>query len=163
MNKVYIIAARRTALGSHLGSLKATGASEMGAAVIKALLDQTNIDPNVIDEVILGNILPAGQGQGVARQASIKAGISEHVPAYGVNMVCGSGMKTVMSAVANIKAGFANVIIAGGTENMSQAPFLMPKEVRTGIKMGDITMKDHMLTDALWDAFDGQQDRKSVV
>lgn len=156
MNKVYIVAARRTALGSHLGSLKSTLASDMGAAVIKAILNQTNIDPNVIDEVILGNILPAGQGQGVARQASIKAGISEQVPAYGVNMVCGSGMKTVMSAVANIKAGFANVIIAGGTENMSQAPFLMPKEVRTGIKMGDITMKDHMLTDALWDAFDGQ-------
>ncbi|MGB7594891.1 MAG: acetyl-CoA C-acetyltransferase [Erysipelotrichaceae bacterium] len=155
MNKVYIVAAKRTALGSHLGSLKGTSASDMGSAVIKALLDQTKIDPACIDEVMMGNILPAGQGQGIARQCSIKAGIPVSVPAYGVNMVCGSGMKSVMNAYMEIKAGVSDVVIAGGTENMSAAPYLMPKEVRTGIKMGDITMKDHMLTDALWDAFDG--------
>jgi acetyl-CoA C-acetyltransferase len=156
MNKVYIVAAKRTALGSHLGSLKGTSASDMGSVVIKALLDQTKIDPVNIDEVMMGNILPAGQGQGIARQCSIKAGIPVSVPAYGVNMVCGSGMKSVMNAFLEIKAGVSDVVIAGGTENMSAAPYLMPKEVRTGIKMGDITMKDHMLTDALWDAFDGQ-------
>jgi len=155
MNKVYIVAAKRTALGSHLGSLKGTSVSDMGSVVIKALLDQTKIDPACIDEVIMGNILPAGQGQGIARQCSIKAGIPVSVPAYGVNMVCGSGMKSVMNAYMEIKAGVSDVVIAGGTENMSAAPYLMPKEVRTGIKMGDITMKDHMLTDALWDAFDG--------
>lgn len=156
MNKVYIVAAKRTALGSHLGSLKGISASDMGAVVIKALLDQTKIDPANIDEVMMGNILPAGQGQGIARQCSIKAGIPVSVPAYGVNMVCGSGMKSVMNAYLEIKAGFSEVVIAGGTENMSSAPYLLPKEVRTGIKMGDITMRDHMLTDALWDAFDGQ-------
>ncbi len=155
MSKVYIVAAKRTALGSHLGSLKGTSASDMGSAVIKALLDQTKIDPNVIDEVCMGNILPAGQGQGVARQSSLKAGIPVSVPAYGVNMVCGSGLKAVMNAYTEIKAGIAEVIVAGGTENMSAAPFLMPKEIRSGIKMGDITVKDHMLADALWDAFDG--------
>ncbi len=156
MNKVYIVAAKRTALGSHLGSLKGTLASDMGAAVIKALLEQTKIDPKTIDEVMMGNILPAGQGQGIARQCSIKAGIPVSVPAYGVNMVCGSGMKSVMNAYIEIKAGVSDIVIAGGTENMSSAPYLLPKEVRTGIKMGDITMRDHMLTDALWDAFDGQ-------
>jgi len=155
MNKVYIVAAKRTALGSHLGSLKGTSASDMGSVVIKALLDQTKIDPASIDEVMMGNILPAGQGQGIARQCSLKAGIPVSVPAYGVNMVCGSGMKSVMNAYMEIKAGVSDVVIAGGTENMSAAPYLMPKEVRTGIKMGDIMMKDHMLTDALWDAFDG--------
>ena len=156
MNKVYIVAAKRTALGSHLGSLKNISASDMGAAVIKALLDQTKFNPEHIDEVMMGNILPAGQGQGVARQCSIKAGIPVSVPAYGVNMVCGSGMKSVMNAYVEIKAGVSQVIIAGGTENMSSAPYLLPKEVRTGVKMGDITMRDHMLADALWDAFDGQ-------
>lgn len=156
MNKVYIVAAKRTALGAHLGSLKNISASDMGAAVIKALLDETKFNPEHIDEVMMGNILPAGQGQGVARQCSIKAGIPVSVPAYGVNMVCGSGMKSVMNAYVEIKAGVSQVIIAGGTENMSSAPYLLPKEVRTGVKMGDITMRDHMLADALWDAFDGQ-------
>jgi acetyl-CoA C-acetyltransferase len=156
MNKVYIVAAKRTALGSHLGSLKSISASDMGAVVIKALLDQTQFNPEHIDEVMMGNILPAGQGQGVARQCSIKAGIPVSVPAYGVNMVCGSGMKSVMNAYVEIKAGVSQVVIAGGTENMSSAPYLLPKEVRTGIRMGDITMRDHMLADALWDAFDGQ-------
>lgn len=156
MNKVYIVAAKRTALGSHLGSLKSISASDMGATVIKALLDQTQFNPEHIDEVMMGNILPAGQGQGVARQCSIKAGIPVSVPAYGVNMVCGSGMKSVMNAYVEIKAGVSQVIIAGGTENMSSAPYLLPKEVRTGIRMGDIMMRDHMLADALWDAFDGQ-------
>ena len=155
MNKVYIVSAKRTALGSHLGSLKGLTAGEMGSKVIRAVLDETHIDPSNLDEVIMGNILPAGQGQGIARQAAIKAGVPVTVPAYGVNMVCGSGMKTVMNAYTSIKAGMANLIIAGGSENMSTAPHLLPKEVKTGIKMGEFKVVDHMLNDALFDAFDG--------
>jgi acetyl-CoA C-acetyltransferase len=111
---------------------------------------------NLIQAVVMGNILPAGQGQGIARQAAIKAGIPVTVPAYGVNMVCGSGMKSVMLGYTSIKAGLYNIVVAGGIENMSATPYLVPKEVRTGTKMGPLTMHDHMLTDALWDAFDGQ-------
>ncbi len=156
MSRVFVVSAKRTALGSFLGALKTVPAGELGASVIKAVLSETKLDPSVIDEVIMGNILPAGQGQGVARQASLKAGVPVTVPAYGVNMVCGSGMKSVMLGYTSIKAGLHNVVVAGGVENMSAAPYLVPKEVRTGTKMGPITMNDHMLTDALWDAFDGQ-------
>ena len=156
MSKVYVVSAKRTALGSFLGALKSVPAGELGASVIKAVLSETKIDPSVIDEVIMGNILPAGQGQGVARQASLKAGVPVTVPAYGVNMVCGSGMKSVMLGYTSIKAGLYHVVVTGGVENMSSAPYLVPKEVRTGTKMGPLTMNDHMLSDALWDAFDGQ-------
>lgn len=156
MSKVYIVSAKRTALGSFLGSLKSIGAGELGAKVIESILQETKIDPCCVDEVIMGNILPAGQGQGVARQASIKAGIPVSVPAYGVNMVCGSGMKSVMLGYASIVSGQSQVVIAGGTEVMSQSPYLLPKDIRGGIKMGDMKVQDHMLADALWDAFDGQ-------
>jgi acetyl-CoA C-acetyltransferase len=156
MSKVYVVSAKRTALGSFLGSLKSVSDGDLGAAVIKAVLAETKLDPKHIDEIIMGNILPAGQGQGIARQASIKAGVPVSVPAYGVNMVCGSGMKSVMLGFTSIKAGLYNVVLAGGIENMSATPYLVPKEVRTGVKMGPLTMNDHMLTDALWDAFDGQ-------
>jgi len=156
MSRVYVVSAKRTALGSFLGSLKSVSDGELGAAVIKAALQETKLDPSVIDEVVMGNILPAGQGQGIARQAALKAGVPVSVPAYGVNMVCGSGMKSVMLGYSAIKAGLHHVVMAGGIENMSAAPYLVPKEVRTGTKMGPITMNDHMLTDALWDAFDGQ-------
>lgn len=156
MNKVYIVSAKRTALGSFLGTLKNVPAGELAAKVLKAIIEETHIDPNIIDEVILGNILPAGQGQGVARQASLKAGIPIGVPAYSLNMACGSGMKSVMIAYASIKAGLHHVVLAGGTEVMSASPFLLPKEVRSGYKMGEIKMQDHMLVDALVDAFDNQ-------
>jgi len=156
MSRVYVVSAKRTALGSFLGSLKSVSDGELGAAVIKAALQETKLDPSVIDEVVMGNILPAGQGQGIARQAALKAGVPVSVPAYGVNMVCGSGMKSVMLGYSSIKAGLQHIVMAGGIENMSAAPYLVPKEVRTGTKMGPITMNDHMLTDALWDAFDGQ-------
>src|SRR5690554_5615422 len=96
MKKVYIVSAKRTAIGSFLGTLKQVSAADMAAACIKAILEETKIDPSLLDEVVLGNILPAGQGQGVARQAALKAGVAVSVPAYGMNMVCGSGMKTVM-------------------------------------------------------------------
>lgn len=156
MEKVYIVAAKRTALGSFLGSLRGVTAGDLGAKVLSALIEESKVDPNLIDEVIMGNILPAGQGQGVARQAAIKAGVPVSVPAYGVNMVCGSGMKSVMLAYQSICSGQSHLILAGGTEVMSQAPYLLPKDIRGGVKMGEMKVGDHMLVDALWDAFDGQ-------
>ena len=155
MKRVFIVSAKRTAIGSFLGAFKDVSAADLAAPVIANILEETKIDPSVIDEVLLGNILPAGQGQGIARQASIKAGIPVSVPAYSVNMVCGSGMKSVMLAYSNIVAGFSEVIIAGGTESMSQTPFILPRQIRTGVKMGEISVTDHMLHDALTDSFDG--------
>lgn len=155
MSKVYIAGAKRTPIGSFLGALKDVSASELGSYAIKGVLEQSKISHEDIDEVILGNVLPAGQGQGVARQAAIKAGINVKVPAYSLNMVCGSGLKTVMNAYLGIKAGEYQAIIAGGTESMSQAPYLIPGKTRTGHKMGGYQVGDHMLDDALTDAFEG--------
>jgi acetyl-CoA C-acetyltransferase len=118
-------------------------------------LQETGINPAVIDEVIVGNILMAGQKQGVARQAAIKAGIPPEVPAYGLNMICGSGMKSIINACQAIKAGDANVILAGGMENMSAAGFILDKDMRKGLKMGDFKAVDHMVCDGLTDAFGG--------
>lgn len=154
MSKVYLVSAKRTAVGSHLGSLKNVSAPDMAAACIKAVLEETKIDPSKLDEVVLGNILPAGQKQGVGRQASIKGGVPVSVPAYSINIACGSGMKAVMLATNNIRAGSAEMILAGGTETMSQAPFMVNYNVRSGVKMGAMNMEDHMLVDALRDAFD---------
>lgn len=155
MTKVYITGAKRTPIGSFLGALKDVSAPELGSYAIKGALEQSNVNPKDIDEVVLGNVLPAGQGQGIARQASIKAGIGVDIPAYSLNMVCGSGLKTVMNAYIGIKAGVHHVVVAGGTESMSQAPYLLPWQNRTGQKMGDYQVKDHMLDDALIDAFEG--------
>ena len=152
MSKVFIVAAKRTAVGKFGGSLAAMPAADIAAVVIKDILAETKIDPAKLDEVIVGNILMAGQGQGVARQAAIKAGIPDTVPAWGVNMICGSGMKSIMTAVNNIKAGDAKLILAGGTETMSGAPFLLPGSVRNGIKMGDFNAVDHMVLDGLTDS-----------
>ncbi|MCK5761346.1 MAG: acetyl-CoA C-acetyltransferase [Candidatus Izimaplasma sp.] len=153
MSKVYIVSAKRTAIGSFLGSLSSVHPAELGITVVKAILDETNIPKEDIDELIVGNILPAGIGQGLGRQVSIGAGIPVSVPAYSLNMVCGSGMKTIMNAYTSIKAGLQHVVIAGGTESMSRSPFLLPSKVRSGIKMGGINLKDHMIDDALTDAF----------
>ncbi|MDR2084817.1 MAG: acetyl-CoA C-acetyltransferase [Bacteroidales bacterium] len=155
MNKVYIVAAKRTPIGKFLGSLSSLEAADMAAEVIKNILEETKIDPANIDEVICGNILSAGKKQGIARQAAIKAGIPPEVPAYGINMICGSGMKSILTAYANIKAGLENVVLAGGTESMSNSGYVMPNTVRNGNKMGDITIVDHMVTDGLTDAFKG--------
>jgi acetyl-CoA C-acetyltransferase len=155
MSKVYIVSAKRSATGSFLGTLKNMSAGDLGAAVLKSILDETKIDPSDIDEVIMGNILPAGQGQGVARQVSIKAGVPVSVPAYSLNMACGSGMKALMNAYTSIKSGMHHLVVAGGVEIMSGSPYLLPKEVRSGHKMGNINMIDHMIYDALTDAFDG--------
>lgn len=155
MSKVYVVAAKRTAVGSFLGSLSNTSPSEFGAAVVKQLLVDTKVDPKDIDEVISGNILPAGQGQGIGRQVAIKAGLPIEVPGYAVNMVCGSGMKAIMDGFLKIKAGWEHLVVAGGTESMSQAPHLMPSKGRSGYKMGNLEVIDHMIYDALIDAYDG--------
>lgn len=155
MSKVYIVAAKRTAIGKFLGTLTPVKAVDLAATVIKNIISETGVDAAKIDEVVVGNILMAGQGQGIARQASIKAGIPQEIPAYGINMICGSGMKTINLAYANIKAGEANLILAGGTENMSDAGFVMPGTVRGGHKMMDLKAIDHMVFDGLTDAFEG--------
>lgn len=155
MQKVYIVGAKRTPIGSFLGALKDVSAADLGKTAIEGVLSQSGVAPTDIDEVSLGNVLSAGQGQGVARQASIKAGIPETTPAYGTNMVCGSGLKTVMNAFIGIRAGEYDAVVAGGTESMSQAPYLIPNRARTGIKMGNFQTLDHMVHDGLTDAFEG--------
>ena len=155
MSKVYIVAAKRTAIGSFMGSLSSVKPAKLGGTVIKKIIEETKIDPKNIDEVILGNVLSAGQGQGVGRQAALDGGIPAEVPAYTVNIICGSGMKTVMLAYNAIKLGDANLIIAGGIESMSGAPYLIPGSIRAGHKMGDFKTIDHMVLDALTDAFEG--------
>ncbi len=155
MKKVYVVGAKRSAIGSFMGTLSSLHPAEFGSQVLKALLDETGVDKSQIDEVLVGNILPAGLKQALARQISIGSGIPTSVPAYVVNMVCGSGMKTVMNGYSNIASGFHQLVVAGGTESMSGAPFLVTGQIRGGIKMGEQTMKDHMLYDALTDAFEG--------
>lgn len=155
MSKVYISAARRSAVGSFLGTLKDVPASELATHVIKAVLEDSKVDVNKVDEVVFGNVLSAGTKQGLTRQASVNAGIPREIPAYGVDMLCGSGMKSVLNAYLQIKSGLHNVVIAGGVESMSRAPFLVDAKVRSGNKMGDLTMADHMLVDGLTDAFEG--------
>lgn len=151
--KVFIIAAKRTPIGKFMGSLANIPPGELGALVIKNILEETGIQPEEIDEVIGGNVLSAGQKQGVIRQAAVKAGIPPEVPAYSINMVCGSGMKAVMNAYADIKAGEADLVIAGGTENMSKAGFVLSGDLRSGFKMGNMQAIDHMVNDGLTDAF----------
>lgn len=155
MQKVYVVGAKRSAIGSFMGTLSTLHLADFGSQVLKQLLEEKNINRKDIDEVLVGNILPAGLKQGLARQISIGAGIPAEVPAYGVNMVCGSGMKTVMTGYANIALGLQNLVVAGGAESMSNAPYLVPAQVRTGVKMGEQPMRDHMLYDALTDAFNG--------
>lgn len=152
-HKVFIVGAKRSPIGSYLGSLKDVTASDLGAQVLKQILAETKIPVDKIDEVIIGNVLSAGLGQNVARQISIKAGIPMEVPAYSVNMVCGSGMKAVINGFASINAGMSELIVAGGVESMSQAPYLISPKIRDGVKMGDMTMQDHILVDGLIDAF----------
>lgn len=153
MSKVYVVAAKRTAIGSFLGTLSPVKPGELGAKVVENIIKETGVNPANIDEVIVGNVLSAGQAQGVGRQVAIKAGIPYEVPAYSVNIICGSGMKSVITAFSNIKAGEAELVIAGGTESMSGAGFILPGTVRGGHKMADLTMKDHMVLDALTDAY----------
>lgn len=153
MERVFIVGGKRTAIGSFQGALSRVSVAEMGTAVAREVLKQANISPEEVDEVIFGNALPAGQGQGVARQIAIHADVPASVPASGVNMVCGSGLKSVMNGYASILSGMNQVVLAGGVESMSQAPHLMPPKTRSGIKMGSFEVEDHMLKDGLTDAF----------
>jgi len=149
---VVIVAAARTAVGSFNGSLAGISATNLGAIVIRDLLKKTNLAPEAIDEVILGQVLTASTGQNPARQAVIKAGLPQTTPALTINKVCGSGLKAVHLAAQAIKCGDADVIIAGGQENMSQAPHALPNS-RNGQRMGDWQMTDTMIKDGLWCAF----------
>ena len=152
MKEVYVVNCCRTAVGSFGGSLKDTPAAEMGAVVIKEALNRAGVKPEQVDEVMFGCILTAGLGQNVARQCALKAGIPISVPAYTVGMVCGSGMKSVIEGARSILAGDAEIIVAGGTENMSAAPYALPA-ARWGARMGDGKMVDTMIKDGLWDAY----------
>ncbi len=151
--KVYIVGAKRTAIGVYGGSLKDIPAARLGAAAIKAAMEQAKIDPKEVDETIVGNVLIAGQGMGPARQASIYAGIPVEVPAFTVHMVCGSGMKALMIGATDIIAGQADLVVTAGMESMSQAPYLVPGKVRFGTRFGDVKMVDHMVYDGLTDVF----------
>ncbi|WJY28648.1 MULTISPECIES: acetyl-CoA C-acetyltransferase [Sporosarcina] len=150
--EIIIASAVRTPIGSFLGALKTVSAAELGAIAIKEAVQRAGIVPEEIDEVIMGNVLQAGSGQNPARQASIKAGLSEQVPATTINKVCGSGLKAVQLARQAILAGDADVIVAGGMESMSQAPYVL-KNAREGFKMGDQQLVDTMISDGLWCAF----------
>lgn len=150
--EVVIISAVRSAIGSFLGSLKDIPATDLGATVIKEALKRAGVAPESVDEVIMGNVLQSGLGQNPARQAAIKAGLPETVPALTINKVCGSGLKAVHLARQAIIAGDADIIVAGGMENMSQAPYIM-KDGREGFKIGDQKIIDSMISDGLWCAF----------
>ena len=150
---VYVAAAKRTAIGSFNGSLADVAANEFAAAVIAAMMKETGVPGEAVDELISGMVLTAGTGQGPARQIAIKAGLPETVPASGISMVCGSGLKAVMTAATAIKAGVGDVYLAGGAENMSMAPYLLPG-ARQGLRMGNKEIVDHLVYDALTDAFE---------
>ena len=152
MKDLYIVNCCRTAIGSFGGSLKNTPAAEMGAIVVKEALNRAGVKPEQVDELMFGCILTAGLGQNVARQVSIKAGIPYSVPAYTVGMVCGSGMKSVIEGARSILAGDADVVVCGGTENMTMAPYSIPS-ARMGARMGNNKIVDTMVNDGLWDAY----------
>ena len=152
MQDVVIVAATRTAIGSFQGSLASVSAVDLGAAVIRQLLEQTGLDGAQVDEVIMGQVLTAGAGQNPARQAAIKAGLPHAVPAMTLNKVCGSGLKALHLGAQAIRCGDADVIIAGGQENMSLSNYVMPA-ARTGLRMGHAQIVDTMISDGLWDAF----------
>ena len=152
MKDLYVVNCCRTAIGSFGGALKNTPAAEMGAVVVKEALKRANVAPENVDELMFGCILTAAQGQNVARQVSIKAGIPYSVPAYTVGMVCGSGMKSVIEGARSILAGDADIVVCGGTENMSAAPFAS-MDARWGARMGDKKLVDTMIKDGLWDAY----------
>ena len=152
MKKVVITSARRTPIGSFNGSLSSLSASQLGSIAIKAILDESKISTDIIDEVILGNVLTAGIGQAPARQAAIFAGLSEKTECMTINKVCGSGLKAVMLAAQAIQTGNAEIIIAGGQESMSNAPYILDK-ARNGYRLGNGEIIDSLVKDGLWDVY----------
>ena len=153
MTDVVIVAAARTPIGSFNGALSSLPAHALGKVAIQAALERAGLEPGEVSEVIMGQILTAGQGQNPARQASVAAGIPVEVPAYGVNILCGSGLKSVALAYQAIKNGDSTIVVAGGQESMSRAPHVA--HLRDGTKMGTVEFLDSMLKDGLWDAFHG--------
>ena len=151
-NDIAILAATRTAIGSFQGTLSGLPAHALGAALIRGILEKTGIAPAEIDEVVLGQILTAGSGQNPARQAAIAAGLPHAVPALSLNKVCGSGLKAVHLAAQAIALGDADLVLAGGQESMSLAPYVLPK-ARTGLRLGHAQLEDSLIRDGLWDAF----------
>ena len=154
MTEVVVVSAKRTAVGKFGGAFKNISPVELGQVAVRGALADANLDANLVDEVILGNVLGAGQGQNVARQVSIAAGIPETVPAFTINKVCGSGLKSVVLAAQSILAGDNDIVVAGGTENMSMAPYVLEGH-RWGQRMGNGQVIDTMLKDGLTDAFNG--------
>lgn len=154
MTEVFILGAARTAIGALMGTLKSTPAHKLGSIAIKAAMERAGVKPDQIDEVILGNVLMAGQGQGPGRQAALGAGIPESVPAWAINQLCGSGLKTIGLAMDQIIAGNAHCVVAGGMENMSLAPHL--SDLRNGTTLGNVTFQDSMILDGLTDVFSGE-------
>ena len=152
LKNVYIAGTNRTPWGSFLGSLSTVSAAQLGATAIKGTLAKTKVSPDQVDEVMMGNVLGAGLGQNIARQCSIGAGIGKEVPCTTINKVCGSSLKTPITAAQAIQCGDAELIIAGGAESMSNAPYLLPN-ARTGYRMGDGKLVDAMVHDGLWDVY----------
>src|SRR5690606_21919922 len=147
-----IVSAVRTPIGTFNGGLKDVSATRLGGIAIKAALERAGVEPGQVDEVIMGNVLQAGLGQNPARQAAVQANIPIEVPSFTVNKVCGSGLKAVHLAAQAILLGDADIVVAGGMENMSQSPYLLEK-ARTGFRMGDQRLVDSMIRDGLWCAF----------
>lgn len=152
MKEVAIVCALRTPIGSFRGSLSSLSAVELGAAVVRGLLERTQLPASAVDELIFGQVLTAGCGQNPARQTALRAGLPVETPAVTVNLVCGSGLKAVQQAVQAIRSGEAEIVIAGGQESMSNAPYLV-QGARDGLRFGHASMQDSMIQDGLWDAF----------
>ena len=152
MTEAVIVAAARTAVGKFGGSLAGIPAPELGAIVIKAVLERAGITPDQVSEVIMGQVLTAGSGQNPARQSTLKAGLPKSVPAMTINVVCGSGLKSVMLAAQAVINGDSEIVVAGGQENMSASPHVLPKS-RDGFRMGDAKLVDSMIVDGLWDVY----------
>src|SRR5512134_1738996 len=150
---IVIASAARTPMGGFMGDLKSVAAPELGAFAIRAAIERAGVKPDEVEEVIMGNVLSAGQGQAPARQAALGAGLPPAVACMTVNKVCGSGMKAAMLARDQLTLGSADIIVAGGMESMSNAPYLLPK-ARAGLRLGHGEVKDHMFLDGLEDAYD---------
>jgi len=155
LREVVIVGAARTPIGSFMGSLAAVPAPRLGAAAIRAALERSGVAPSAVDEVIMGNVLQAGEGQAPARQAAIFAGLPEKVPAWTLNKVCGSGLKAVISGAQAIAVGDAEVVVAGGMESMSNVPYY-DRSARAGVRMGNVELIDGMIFDGLWDVYNQQ-------
>src|ERR671920_1045175 len=153
MTESVIVSAVRTPTGKFLGSLKDFSATELGALVVREAVRRAQIDPALVDECILGNVVSAGLGQNPARQAALRGGLADHVAALTINKVCGSGLKAIMLAAQGIATGDIDIAVAGGMESMSNAPYLLPR-VREGLRMGNGTLVDSMVHDGLWCAFE---------